>query len=154
MTTDPTTDTARYRSRSVEIEAVQWAGDNADAMTALCSPFDFQPIDPEDRIEDPDQTAAVRTHPHGGWVGLKPGDWAVKRGDVYSVLTAEEFAERYEPAGTAWVDPIAKAVAALQKRAGELSALAEEEMRPSLEERAQEWLEAAAIVQRIGRKGA
>ncbi|NUS83701.1 MAG: hypothetical protein HOY75_13380 [Streptomyces sp.] len=39
-------------------------------------------------------------------------------------------------------------IAALQKRAGELQDLAEEQMRPSLEERAQEWLEAAETARR------
>jgi hypothetical protein len=45
-------------------------------------------------------------------------------------------------------------VSALQERGGELSALAEEEMRPSLEERAQEWLAAAEMARRAGRKAA
>jgi len=45
-------------------------------------------------------------------------------------------------------------VAALQQRAGELSALAEEQMRPSLEERAQEWNEAAAVARRTGKAAA
>ena len=39
-------------------------------------------------------------------------------------------------------------VDALQARAGELQELAEEQMRPSLEERAQEWLEAAEVARR------
>lgn len=45
-------------------------------------------------------------------------------------------------------DPVEAIIAALQKRAGELSELAEEQMRPSLEERAQEWLEAAEVARR------
>lgn len=40
-------------------------------------------------------------------------------------------------------------IAALQKRAGELSELAEDQMRPSLEERAQEWHEAAEVARRV-----
>lgn len=51
-------------------------------------------------------------------------------------------------------DLIGKAVAALQAKAGELSELAEEEMRPSLEEQAQVWHEAADMVRRVARKAA
>ncbi|MER5694897.1 hypothetical protein ACWDBO_31305 [Streptomyces mirabilis] len=45
-------------------------------------------------------------------------------------------------------DVVAVIVAALQERAGELSELAEEQMRPSLEERAQEWHEAAEVARK------
>jgi hypothetical protein len=127
---------ARYRRRPAEIEAVQWTGSNADAMRALCSPFDFQEIEPEDRAEDPDETAAVRTHPHGGWVGLKPGDWAVKNGKVFSVLRGDEFADLYEPAA---VQPPADRAALVERAAqairdsnGTLEALAWWQQHPQL----------------------
>jgi hypothetical protein len=45
-------------------------------------------------------------------------------------------------------DVAAAIVAALQKRAEELTTLAEQEMRPSLEERAQQWHEAAELARR------
>jgi hypothetical protein len=48
-------------------------------------------------------------------------------------------------------DVVAVIVAALQERAGELSELAEEQMRPSLEERAQEWHEAAGVARRAAK---
>ncbi|WP_435601308.1 hypothetical protein [Streptomyces sp. C10-9-1] len=89
---------ARYRHRTAEVEAVQWTGDNADQMRAFCSPFDFQTIDPEDRVEDPDKTAAMRESVHGTWQGLAHGDWAVKIGGRFVVGPAEDFAERYAPA--------------------------------------------------------
>lgn len=91
---------ARFRRRA-EIEARQWTGSNANAMSVFCSPFDFQTIDPEDRVEDPDQTAAVRTHPHGGWVGLKPGDWVVREAGRYTTASDEEFRADWEPASSA-----------------------------------------------------
>jgi hypothetical protein len=49
-------------------------------------------------------------------------------------------------------DIVAAIVTALQHRAGELSELAEEQMRPSLEERAQEWHDAADVARRTARK--
>lgn len=48
-------------------------------------------------------------------------------------------------------DVVAAIVSALRERAGELSELAEEEMRPSLEERAQEWHEAADVARRAAK---
>lgn len=53
---------------------------------------------------------------------------------------------------TATPDVAGAIVTALTERAGELSALAEEEMRPSLEERAQEWHEAADVARRTAAK--
>jgi len=93
--------TARYRNRTAEVEAVQWTGDNAEALSVFCTPFDFQTIDPEDRIEDPDQTAAVRESEHGTWRGLAPGDWVVKRGVDLFECSAGDFAKLYEPAAPA-----------------------------------------------------
>jgi hypothetical protein len=96
-----TDQTDRYRHRTAEVEAVQWTGSNADTLSAFCSPFNFQTIDPEDRIEDPDQTAAVRESEHGTWRGLAPGDWVVKHGGDYFECSAADFAKLYEPAGQA-----------------------------------------------------
>ena len=52
---------------------------------------------------------------------------------------------------TATPDVADAIVTALTERAGELSALAEEEMRPSLEERAQEWYAAAEVAAKLKR---
>jgi hypothetical protein len=94
------TEPARYR-RATEAQAVQWTGNNETEMAALCSPFDFQTIDPEDRVEDPDETAAFRTHGHGGWVGLKPGDWVVKEAGRFTKSSDAEFRAEWAPAGRA-----------------------------------------------------
>ena len=117
MTLEGTTVTdqpARYRNKTAEIEAVQWTGDNADQLRALCGP-DFDTIDPEDRAEDPDETAAVRTHPHGGWLGLKPGDWVLKHADHFTATSDEAFHAVWEPTAppadrAALRDRIAKAI--------------------------------------------
>lgn len=85
----------RYR-RTSEAEALQWTGSNADQLRALCG-ADFGEIAPEDRVEDPDQTAAVRTNPHGGWLGLKPGDWVLKHAGHFTTASDEEFRAEWEP---------------------------------------------------------
>jgi hypothetical protein len=46
---------------------------------------------------------------------------------------------------------VAEVVEALQERAAEFSDLAEEQMRPSLEERAQEWYSAAEVAGKLKR---
>lgn len=101
--TDPTTTTARYRCAE-EAEAVQWTGSNAEQLRTFCG-SDFDTIDPEDRGEDPDETAAVRSHTHGGWIGLTPGDWVVKHADHFSSASDEEFRARWAPAVSSAVPP-------------------------------------------------
>jgi hypothetical protein len=114
MTVTDQTEPARYR-RAAEAQAVQWTGSNEAEMAALCSPFDFQTIDPEDRVEDPEETAAFRTHGHGGWVGLKPGDWVVKEAGRFTKSSDADFRAEWEPAGRA---PAAER-AALRERIAE-----------------------------------
>jgi hypothetical protein len=95
MTTD------RYRKRPVEIDAVQWTDNNAAELEAFAGPR-FMTIDPEDRTDDPDATAAIRTSAHETWALLLPGDWVIKRGeDNFGLLPGDEFADLYEPAGQA-----------------------------------------------------
>ncbi|HEY9373942.1 hypothetical protein [Streptomyces sp.] len=95
-----TDQTARYRHRTAEVEAVQWTGTNAEQLRAFAG-ADFDEIELDDRTEDPDQTAAVREGKHGTWRGLKPGDWVVKLDGGLYEFSAADFAEQYEPAGRA-----------------------------------------------------
>ncbi|MFJ9633732.1 hypothetical protein ACIRU8_39170 [Streptomyces sp. NPDC101175] len=95
--TDPTPETARYRNRTAVVDAIQWTGSNAEELRAFCGP-DFDGIAPEDRTEDPEQTAMVRTHEHGGWLGLKPTDWVLKHGEGrFSSARDQGFRETWEP---------------------------------------------------------
>lgn len=96
----PQPETARYRHRTPEVEAVQWTGSNAEELRAFCG-ADFDEIDLDDRAEDPDETAAVREGKHGTWRGLRPGDWVVRLDEGLYEFSAADFAERYEPAGVA-----------------------------------------------------
>src|SRR2546422_9365298 len=89
--------TDRYRRRPAEIEAAQWADTNPDELTAFAG-HRFMTIDPEDRTDDPDATASLIESAHESWALLRPGDWVVKRGDDFAVLSPEEFGDLYEPA--------------------------------------------------------
>ncbi len=108
-----------YRHRTTEVEAVQWTGHNADVLRAFAG-ANFDEIELDDRVDDPDETAAVREADHGTWRGLKPGDWVVKlEGGLYE-FSAADFASQYEavssavaqsaPAETALRDRIRRAV--------------------------------------------
>jgi len=98
MTADP--QTTRYRHRTPEVEAVQWTGANADALRVFCGP-DFEEIEPEDRTENPDASAAVRESKHGTWRGLEPGYWVVKIGEEFYEESPADFAAQFEPVPSA-----------------------------------------------------
>ena len=65
--------------------------------------------------------------------------------------SADDLLRRLADEAQAAPDVVAAIVDALTKRAGELSELAEEEMRPSLEERAQEWHAAVDVARRAAK---
>jgi hypothetical protein len=69
--------TERFRKLPIEIEAVQWTGTNVTEMWAFASEK-FDPIDPEDRGDDPEMTARVFDELHSTWVGMYDGQWVIK----------------------------------------------------------------------------
>lgn len=95
----------RVRKRPVEVEAIQWTGDNIDAMFEFtgCDKFDL--LDEQQRrdCDDPDATAAVFDILHSTWVLVLPGQWIIRgiRGEFYPCAD-DVFAETYEPAD--WPD--------------------------------------------------
>lgn len=86
----------RKKPAEVEVEAVQWTGNNEAEMRAFAGDY-FETVDREDRGDDPDQTAAVRDPIHRTWVRIYDGHWVVKGawGKFYPVA-AGEFVELYE----------------------------------------------------------
>ncbi|MEI5100342.1 hypothetical protein RB200_19665 [Streptomyces sp. PmtG] len=96
MTDRPYTEAARYRALPLEVEAVQWTGSNAAAMTAFAA-HRFAETAPEDRAADPDSTAALLESDHNSWFDLHVGDWVVRReGGWFGVLDDDDFTDRYE----------------------------------------------------------
>ena len=75
---------------------MQWTGSNAEQMRAFVG-ADFDEIDPEDRGENPDATAAVRESRHGEWRDLEPGYWVVKIGDELYEESDADFTASFEP---------------------------------------------------------
>lgn len=88
----------RYRKKPVEVDTVQWTGDN-EAELAAFTGNQFQALDPEDRTEDPDATGAVFDELHSTWVLVFTGQHIVRgvKGEFYPIA-ADVLAETYEPA--------------------------------------------------------
>lgn len=85
----------RFRKKPVEVEAVQWTGDNEAELVTFAGDR-FHVVDPEDRGDDPDQTAAVFDTLHNTWVRVYDGQWIVKgvKGEFYPIAP-EVLAETY-----------------------------------------------------------
>lgn len=62
----------KFRKMPVEIEAVQWDGDNAAELTEWTGGA-FSEIDPEDRGDNPDATAELYVDANGVRLGIEQG---------------------------------------------------------------------------------
>jgi hypothetical protein len=92
----------KYRTRTVEVDAIQWDGTDAakTAIEALCG-GKFEVLDPEDRAhcDDPEATASILSSEHSTWETVLTGAWIIVRGTRHiSQLSAEQFTAGYEPA--------------------------------------------------------
>lgn len=85
-----------YQHKPTIIRVIQWTGGNERELIDFTHGR-FAPIDPEDRIEDPDETGQLFTEEHGVWVGLHLGQCVAKFGDGdYQAISAATLAEDYE----------------------------------------------------------
>lgn len=88
-----------YQHKPTIIRVIQWTGGNEQQLADFTHGR-FEPIDPEDRIEDLDETGQLFTEEHSVWIGLLPGQYVAKFGDGdYRVVSAATLAEDYEPLG-------------------------------------------------------
>lgn len=78
-----------FRNRPVEIEAVQWTGDNADELREFTRNR-FRVVEPTDRGSDPRPNAEVFDVLHSTWVGLRTSDWIIcgVQGEFYPIKDA------------------------------------------------------------------
>lgn len=85
----------RFRSREPEIEAIQWTEDNEEELREFTNKS-FYFLDPEDREDDPDQTAAVFCNFR--WEGVYPGDWIIRdEQKEIRLMRKEDFEKEYDP---------------------------------------------------------
>lgn len=91
----------RWRKKPVEVEAIQWTGENLADVQAFTGSALFGAVAPEDRSEDPDMTAEVFDKLHSTWVHVYDGQWIIKgiQGEFYPIA-ADVLAATYDPAGT------------------------------------------------------
>lgn len=73
----------RFVTRRVEINALQWTGDNFEEMFEWTD-GSFKKADRTQRL-DPAFTGEVWDFLHGTWIGVKDGQWIVKgvKGEYY-----------------------------------------------------------------------
>lgn len=88
----------RYVSKRVEVDAIQWTGDNEKAVQAFARDVFFTLSD-DDRMnsDDPEATAQVFDRIHSTWVLVKTGQWIIRgtKGEHYP-CDPEVFAEKYD----------------------------------------------------------
>lgn len=89
---------AKYRKKPVVIEAVQFDGENLDAISAFTD-NQFQDVESEDRTDDPDIVAEAWDKLHSTWFGVKADQWTIRgvQGEFYP-CDAEVFAATYDAA--------------------------------------------------------
>lgn len=88
----------RYRKRPIVIEAMQWTGDNAEALTAWTHGR-FDELDPEDRTDNPEATGAVWVAANGVWIPVEPGEWIIHDSKGFYPCKADVFEQTYELVG-------------------------------------------------------
>lgn len=90
------------RKKPVEIQAIQWTGDNADAVEEFADGRLFMELDERDRAnsDDPEATGQVFDRLHSTWVLVYTGDWIIRgvQGEFYPCRDSV-FRETYEPTG-------------------------------------------------------
>ncbi|WP_329336144.1 hypothetical protein OG252_13245 [Streptomyces sp. NBC_01352] len=95
----------RYRKRPVEVDTIQWTGDNeAEVQAFTGGPSTFYALDAEDRenSDDPEATAAVFDKLHSTWVLVYTGQHIIRgvKGEYYPIAE-EVLAETYETVASA-----------------------------------------------------
>jgi len=114
--TEPITPVVRRRKKPVEVDTIQWTGDNETEVQAFTGgPSIFYALDEDDRAangDDPDATAAVYDKLHSTWVLVYTGQHIVRgvKGEYYPIAE-DVLAETYEPASNAM--PMDRTTAAL-----------------------------------------
>jgi hypothetical protein len=86
---------SHYRKKPVEVEAMQWTGDNALALTSWTSNA-FYPVDPEDR-DDPETTGDLLVTANSAHVGIETGEWIIRDARGFYPCKPDIFEATYEP---------------------------------------------------------
>ncbi|MFF7485609.1 hypothetical protein ACFZBC_08935 [Streptomyces luteogriseus] len=106
----------RYRKRPVEVDTIQWTGDNETEVQAFTGGASkFYALDDADRenSDDPEATATVFDELHSTWVLVYTGQHIVRgvKGE-FSPIAEDVLAETYELAAEPDESPLRDQVAA------------------------------------------
>lgn len=92
----------RFRTKIVEINAVQFTGENVEEVLELIpekrdAAFLYFKLDGADYWDDPEIIANVYDELHATWIGVKKGQWIVRgaKGELYP-CDDETFHWKYE----------------------------------------------------------
>lgn len=88
----------RYRKKPVEVDTIQWTGDNEAEVHAFTGPKNFHVIPAEAHGAAPGITASVYDRLHDTWVAVYTGQHIVRgvKGEYYPIAESV-LAETYEP---------------------------------------------------------
>lgn len=89
-----------FRRKPIEIQAMQWTGDNADELAGWTN-GDFHVIDEEDRphCDDPESTGSLLCGVNSVWFEMATGDWVCLLNGYFFWIGGEPFRRDYEEAG-------------------------------------------------------
>lgn len=87
---------ARFRSRPVEVDAVQWTGGNEEELISFTR-GQFNALDEDDRAncDDPEATAQLFDR-RGMWRLVFDGDWVVREAGQFSKYRRDAFDAQFE----------------------------------------------------------
>lgn len=86
-----------FRKKPVEIQAVQWTGDNEDEIQAWTGgAIGFHKIDPGEHVDNPDATAALYVAANSIWLAIETGEWVIRDSKGFYPCKADVFAASYE----------------------------------------------------------
>lgn len=89
------TEPKKYRKKPVVIEAMQWTGDNKDAL-AQWTDGAFWTVCPEDRADNPDHTGCLYVGANSAHLGISTGEWVLRDAKGFYPCKPDVFAATYE----------------------------------------------------------
>jgi len=88
-----------YRKRPVTVEAIQWQGDNLEAVQAFTSTMRFDGDSSNFRAPKRDgRPAHLYVHANQTWLPIEVGEWILRDAAGFYPCKTEIFAASYEPA--------------------------------------------------------
>lgn len=85
----------RFRQRSVEVDAIQYTGDNLEEIVLLAGPNNFYELNSDEREHD-SARAALFDEAHDQWMAVSINDWIVRCDGIVVVMSPHRFNKMFE----------------------------------------------------------